>query len=278
MVVGGATVAGVLLLVTGFVQSVYAVPGKATYQFHCHSAAGSSDVTYDVSASIPPQAQQGENFTINNVVVTGTPSVPLLIAHLHIEFTVSPGTDKSVLTDDLDGPGSTNPYGPIAQPGVPHSTDPISYTLKATGAVGTTIHFKLGVVSSTVVNPQNQQVLPVECDYSGGPDFGTVTIIEHHGGGKPTPTTSLSPTTIAANTTTVSSTLSTTTTTVGSTTTTTKPCKNPHKPCTGSAINGELIGYHPDSTSSGAKIDLGLLLLAFALTVGITSRRARLRI
>jgi hypothetical protein len=282
VIFGAAFIAGTLFSFT-FIDTGSANPGAATYTFACQSAASSSSTQYRVTASVPPHVQQGEPFTLGKVVLSGAPDVPLLIVHMHVVISVSAGANVSSLAFDVNGPGSTNPPGPVAQPGVWNSTDPQYFVLEALGAPGSSISFTLAEVSSTIVNPNNpSQTLPVTCTYSSGPAFAVAPIIPKQG--KPTTTTSAPATTTSVSSVTAAPTTTTTqpsvtTTTAAPVTTTTKPCRNPVKPCSASAINAELIGHSQrnriEPMNSGATLAFGMLVGAFALTLAIISRRAR---
>jgi hypothetical protein len=279
IVASGAALAATLLLSAALMMTLIggasATAGKSTYTFHCHSSASSSDTQYKVTASVPPSVQQGQNFTLGGFVLTGTPPVPLLIKHMHVVIAVSPGADQSSLSEDVDGPGSKNPPGPVAQPGIPNSTSPVNFVLKGTGAVGTNIMFTLQEVSSIVVDPSNHaQTLSVTCLFTSGNAFGTTQVIAKHG----MRTTTAPPTTVGSTTTTTQPVTSTTmkhgkptTTTLPNTTTT--ACS---KHCA-ATINAQLAGYQQDPPQGGAVLAFWMLIGAFALTVAIVSRRARAR-
>jgi hypothetical protein len=283
-----AAVLGAVLIALGFVAGVGAVPGGATYVFTCTSDAGtSSEVEYHVSASFPPHVQQGEPFNVKEVVVTGTPSVPLLIAALHLEFTVSPGANVASLSHDIAGPGASVPPGPIALPGIPNATDPVDFGLEAVGPVGTEISMSLAEVSSTVVNPLDlSQTAQVTCTYASGPPFGSTTIIPKHG--RPTTTTpAIAPQLAAPSTAPVSTApaaspgdLTTTPAAGGST------CADAAQSCDpdpATAVAGSLIGHRQevrlpyDPAPNGAAIAFGLLLLALAATIAVVTRDSLVR-
>jgi hypothetical protein len=279
VVFGAAFIAGTLFSFT-FIGTGSANPGAANYTFACHSAVSSSTTQYRVTASVPPHVQQGQPFTLGKVVLSGAPDVPLLIVHMHVVISVSAGANVSSVAFDVNGPGSTTPPGPVAQPGVWNSTDPQFFVLTALGAPGSSIAFTLAEVSSTIVNPNNPaQTLPVTCTYVSGPPFAVAPIIPKQG--KTTTTSAAATTTSVASATTAPTTTTTqpSVTTTLPVTTTTKPCRNPVKPCAASAINAELIGHSQrnriEPMNSGANLAFGMLVGAFALTVAIVSRRVR---
>ncbi len=135
------------------------------YAYHCDSAAGHSETAYTMVASAPDQVVQGATFDVEGFVVTGVPPQDLLISH--ITFAIDPpgnATTESPLYFAFDGPGSTDPPGPIAKKGTAYSSPAMSFTMKATGPVGSTIDIYPGNVSSTVVNPDDlSQHLDVTC-------------------------------------------------------------------------------------------------------------------
>jgi hypothetical protein len=135
------------------------------YAYHCDSAAGHSETAYTMVATAPDEVVQGSTFQVEGFVVTGVPPQDLLISH--ITFAIDPpgnATPLSPLFFGFDGPGSTDPPGPIAKQGVPYSSPAMSFTMKATGPVGSTIDVYPGNVSSTVVNPDDlSQHLDVTC-------------------------------------------------------------------------------------------------------------------
>jgi hypothetical protein len=141
------------------------VEASVDYAYHCDSAAGHSETAYTMVADAPDEVVQGTTFQVTGFVVTGTPPVDLLISH--ITFAIDPpgnATPLSPLFFGFDGPGSTDPPGPIAKKGIPNSSPAMSFTMKATGPVGSTIDIYPGNVSSTVVNPDDlSQHLDVTC-------------------------------------------------------------------------------------------------------------------
>jgi len=141
------------------------VEATVDYAYHCDSAAGHSETAYTIVADAPDEVVQGTTFQVTGFVVTGTPPVDLLISH--ITFAIDPpanATPVSPLFFGFDGPGSTDPPGPIAKKGIPNSSPAMSFTMKATGPVGSTIDIYPGNVSSTVVNPDDlSQTLDVTC-------------------------------------------------------------------------------------------------------------------
>ena len=139
--------------------------GATDLQYHCTSVAGQTDTEYSVEASAPATVAQGASFDVTNMVVTGIPPVDLLIAHITFGIAVpanaTPTTPTSIT---FDGPGATDPPGPIAKKGIPNSSPPMSFTMTATGAVGSTIDIFPADVNSTVVDPANlQNHLDVTC-------------------------------------------------------------------------------------------------------------------
>jgi hypothetical protein len=141
------------------------VESTVDYAYHCDSAAGHSETAYTMVADAPDEVVQGDTFQVQGFVVTGVPPQDLLISH--ITFAIDPpgnATPMSPLFYAFDGPGSTDPPGPIAVKGTPYSSPSMSFTMKATGPVGSTIDIYPGNVSSTVVNPNDvSQTLDVTC-------------------------------------------------------------------------------------------------------------------
>jgi hypothetical protein len=117
---------------------------------------GASDTSYTIDADAPTQVEQGSTFAVDPVVVTGTPPVDLLLADITFGILAPAGaTLTSPAEIHFDGPGSTDPPGPIAPAGVPNSSPPMSFSMVATGAVGSTISIYPGPVTSTVVDPDD---------------------------------------------------------------------------------------------------------------------------
>jgi len=139
--------------------------GATDLQYHCTSSAGASDTEYSMVADAPTSVAQGATFDVKNLVVTGIPPVDLLIAHISFGIKVpANATTLSPTTIAFDGPGSTDPPGPIAKKGIPNSSLPMTFTMTATGAVGSTIDIYPADVASTVVDPANLKVrLDVVC-------------------------------------------------------------------------------------------------------------------
>jgi hypothetical protein len=141
------------------------VEGSVDYAYHCDSAAGHSETAYTMVATAPDEVLQGATFQVQGFVVTGVPPEDLLISHITFAIDApANATTLSPLFFGFDGPGSTDPPGPIAQQGVAYSSPAMSFTMKATGPVGSTIDIYPGDVSSTVVNPDDlSQHLDVTC-------------------------------------------------------------------------------------------------------------------
>ncbi len=154
-----ATRAAAVLLVAGLVMigPVGAAGAASTdHAYHCTSAVGASDTSYTIDATAPAQVVQGSAFAVDPLVVSGTPSVDLLLAD--ITFGIVPPADATLTSPaqlHFDGPGSTDPPGPIAPAGVPNSSPPMSFSMVATGPVGSTIAIYPAPVTSTVVDPSN---------------------------------------------------------------------------------------------------------------------------
>ena len=281
-------VLGVLSVVAASVPWLSAGPvgattGTATYAFQCHSAGGSSDTTYTVAASIPAHVHQGHTFTLSKFVLTGTPAVPLLIVHMHVEIGVSSGADVSVLGEEIDGPGAASPPGPAAPTGVPNSTPAAKFVLHAVGPVGEEIAFTLLNVSSTVMNPDDHsQTMSVECAYSSGEPFVSIGIVPNHENA-PTQTPSVPtsnaahPAVTAATAAAPAATTPVKTTTNHDTNTTTTACSRGRRPqsCDDAVIANRLIGFQaPEpAPAGGATIAFALLVLAFAITLSVVTRR-----
>ncbi len=149
----------VTMLATGLLA--FGPPGVAgaaatDHTYHCTSPVGSSDSTYTIDATAPAQVVQGTSFAVDPLVVTGTPSIDLLLAD--ITFGILPPANATLTSPDIihfDGPGSTDPPGPIAPAGVPNSSPPMSFSMVATGPVGSTVTIYPAAVTSTVVDPAN---------------------------------------------------------------------------------------------------------------------------
>ena len=285
---------GVLLVVAMSALSLSAgqgaaTSGETTYGFRCHSAVGSSDTTYTVAAQIPARVHQGHKFNLAKFVLTGTPAVPLLIVHMHVEIGVSSGADVSVLSEEIDGPGASNPPGPAAPAGVPNSTSPAKFRLHAVGPVGEEITFKLLNVSSTVMNPDDHaQTISVECAYSSGGSFASIGIVPNSDN-KATPTlpvpttTAADPTAIAAHPTpsaatpAAAATTHVKTSTSHDTKTTTTACDRGRskQSCNDAVIANRLIGFQAPEPppAGGATIAFTLLILAFVITLAVIARR-----
>jgi hypothetical protein len=157
--------ASVLIVSPVFAGDGNPVESTVDYAYHCDSAAGHSETAYTMVATAPDQVVQGDTFDVQGFVVTGVPPQDLLISH--ITFAIDPpgnATPETPLFFGFDGPGSTDPPGPIAKEGTAYSSPAMSFTMKATGPVGSTIDIYPGNVSSTVVNPADlSQHLDVTC-------------------------------------------------------------------------------------------------------------------
>jgi hypothetical protein len=179
------------------------VEGSVDYAYHCDSAVGHSEVAYTMVATAPDEVVQGDTFQVQGFVVTGVPPEDLLISH--ITFAIDPpgnATPESPLFFGYDGPGSTDPPGPIAKKGIPNSSPAMTFTMKATGPVGSTVDIYPGNVSSTVVNPDNlSQHLDVTCARDLPVLLTRTTIVA------PEPTTTTTSTTSSTTSTTTKSTV-----------------------------------------------------------------------
>ena len=168
--IGATTVAtllaGAALLVPASLGPVPAAGAAATdHTYHCTSLAGSSDSTYTIDATGPTQVVQGTALAIDPLVVTGTPAVDLLLAD--ITFGILPPANATLTSPAVlhfDGPGSTDPPGPIAPAGVPNTSPPMAFTMVASGPVGSVITIYPAPVTSTVVDPADlSHRLDVSC-------------------------------------------------------------------------------------------------------------------
>ena len=122
-----ATHIGVCLAIVGMGGWRGRAPGAGAtdLHYHCRSAVGESDTEYTVVADAPTSVVQGTTFDVKNLVVTGTPPVDLLIARISFGIEVpANATTVSPTTIAFDGPGATDPPGPIAKKGVPNSFAP----------------------------------------------------------------------------------------------------------------------------------------------------------
>jgi hypothetical protein len=186
--------------------------------YTCSSSLTTTNETYTITGTVPSQVVQGTDFTLDDVVITGTPTVDLLLVSLTVDLVAPIGaTSIDGLSRTFLGPGSTNPPGPYAPAGSPNSSPPMSFAFNASGPVGTTIDFHSGTVSSVVAeigNPSN--TLPVTCTRTAGGSFASTTIV----GVPPSSTTTTTTTPPTTTTTTVAP---TTTTTAPTTTTTVDP-------------------------------------------------------
>lgn len=220
----GAAVAVTALLSVVLVFSAGAADetvSSVDFGYHCDSAAGHSETDYTMTATAPDQVVQGTTFQVSDFVVTGIPPEDLLISH--ISFAIDPpanATSESPLFYQFDGPGSTVPPGPIAKKGIPNSSPAMSFTLQATGPVGSTIDIYPGNVSSTVVNPDDlSQTLDVTCARDLPVLLARITIVAPPD--STTSTTSTTTSTTTSSTTSSSTTSSSTTSTTGPATTST---------------------------------------------------------
>ena len=218
MAAGMVGLASVLVMSPVFAGEGDLVTNSVDYSYHCDSAAGHSETAYTMVASAPDEVVQGDTFQVTGFVVTGVPPEDLLISH--ITFAIDPpgnATPLSPLFYAYDGPGSTDPPGPIAKKGVAYSSPAMTFTMKATGPVGSTVDIYPGNVSSVVVNPDNlSQTLPVTCERDLPVLLTRTTIIdrEHI---ETTTTTSSTTSTTEATTSTTSATTSTTQATTSTT-------------------------------------------------------------
>ena len=179
---------------------------SVVFSYHCSSSLTESDEFYTITGTVPAEVVQGSEFTLDDVVITGTPTVDLLLVSLTVDLVAPIGaTSTDGLSRTFLGPGSTTPPGPYAPAGTPNSSPPMSFTFVASGAVGTTVDFFSGTVSSVVAdiaNPSYQ--VPVTCSRTSGSSFASTVIVA-----QPPP----SSTTTTTTTTAPSSTTTTTTTT-----------------------------------------------------------------
>ena len=135
-----ATVLVIAAVMVGLGPASVADAASTEHTYHCTSAVGASDTSYTIDAVAPTQVEQGSTFAVDPVVVTGTPPVDLLLADITFGILAPAGaTLTSPAEIHFDGPGSTDPPGPIAPAGVPNSSPPMSFSMVATGAVGSTI-------------------------------------------------------------------------------------------------------------------------------------------
>jgi hypothetical protein len=212
------------------------VTSTVDYSYHCDSAAGHSETAYTMVATAPDTVVQGQTFEVTGFVVTGAPPEDLLISH--ITFAIDPpanATTESPLFFGFDGPGSTNPPGPIAKKGVPYSSPAMSFTMQATGPVGSTIDIYPGNVSSTVVNPADlSQTLDVTC----ARDFPVLL----------TRTTIVAP----ADTATTSTTSTTSSSSTSSTSTTSTTSASTSSTSTTEAVSPSSVTASPPTTSGGS--------------------------
>ncbi len=188
--------AGAALLLPVSIGPVPAAGAAATdHTYHCTSLAGSSDSTYTIDATAPAQVEQGTEFAVDPVVVTGTPTVDLLLAD--IAFGILPPSGATLTSPAIlhfDGPGSTDPPGPIAPAGVPNSSPPMSFSMVASGPVGSVITLYPAPVTSTVVDPADlSHRLDVSCSEITATAIATIEIVA-----PTTPTTDPTPPPTAA--------------------------------------------------------------------------------
>jgi hypothetical protein len=183
---------------------------SVVFTYHCSSSVAESDELYTITGTAPAEVVQGGEFTVDDVVITGTPTVDLLLVSLTYNVVAPIGaTSVDGLSRTILGPGSMDPPGPIAPAGVPNSSPAWSFRFVASGAVGTTVDFFSGTVSSVVADIANPSItVPVTCTPNTGGAFASTLIVA------PPPSTT---------TTTTSTTLATTTTTQPTTTTPVDP-------------------------------------------------------
>jgi len=158
--------AGICVVVLGIAMAGASPSvGAVDLHYHCTSVVGQTDTDYTVVADAPATVAQGATIDVTHLVVTGIPPVDLLIAHITFGIKLpANATPVTPLTTTFDGPGSTNPPGPIAKKGIPNSSPAMSFTLTATGAVGSTVDIYPADVSSTVVDPEHlENHLDVTC-------------------------------------------------------------------------------------------------------------------
>ena len=124
------------------------VESTVDYAYHCDSAAGHSETAYTMVATAPDQVVQGDTFDVEGFVVTGRPARGP--AHLPHHLRHRPARQRhhrvARCSTRSTAPGSTDPPGPIAKKGTAYSSPAMSFTMKATGPVGSTIDIYPGNV------------------------------------------------------------------------------------------------------------------------------------
>jgi len=170
---------------------------SVVFSYHCSSSVAESDELYTITGTVPAEVVQGSEFTLDDVVITGTPTVDLLLVSLTVDLVAPIGaTSTDGLSRTFLGPGSTTPPGPIAPAGTPNSSPPMSFGFVASGEVGTTVDFFTGTVSSVVADISDPSfTVPVTCTRTGGSSFASTVIVA-----APPVTTTTIPTTTTTTT------------------------------------------------------------------------------
>ena len=183
---------------------------SVVFSYRCSSSVAETDEFYTITGTAPAEVVQGSEFTLDDVVITGTPTVDLLLVSLTVDLVAPIGaTSVDGLSRTMLGPGSTTPHGPIAPAGTPNSSPPMSFRFMASGEVGTTVDFFSGTVSSVIADIADPTFhVPVTCTRTGGSSFASTVIV-----GVPPSTTSTTaaPTTAPAPPTTTTAPVATTT-------------------------------------------------------------------
>jgi hypothetical protein len=180
---------------------------SVVFSYHCSSSVAESDELYTITGTAPGEVVQGSELTLDDVIITGTPTVDLLLVSLTVDLVAPIGaTSVDGLSRTFLGPGSTTPPGPIAPAGTPNSSPPMSFRFIASGEVGTTVDFFAGTVSSVVADIEDPSfTVPVTCTRTSGSSFASTVIV-----GVPPSTTTTSTTTAPTTTTTAPATTTTT--------------------------------------------------------------------
>ena len=165
------------------------------FTYHCSSSVTESDETYTISGTVPAEVVQGTEFTLADVVVTGTPTVDLLLVSLTVDLVAPIGaTSVDGLSRTFLGPGSSVPPGPVAPAGTANSSPPMSFRFVASGAVGTTVDFFSGTMASVVADISDPSyTVAVTCARTSGSSFAATTIVAEPP--ETTTTTTTAPTT-----------------------------------------------------------------------------------
>jgi hypothetical protein len=152
---------------------------SVAFEYRCSSSVVETDEVYTITGTVPAEVVKGSPFTLDDVVITGTPTVDLLLVSLTVDLVAPIGaTSTDGLSRTFLGPGSTTPPGPIAPAGTPNSSPPMSFGFVASGAVGTTVDFFPGTVSSVVADISDpSSTVGVTCTRTGGSSFASTTIV-----------------------------------------------------------------------------------------------------